>query len=135
MKEQVKLQIGGRLENLSMVSNFIDNSMTKFGLGDYEIFQIQTAVDEAVKNIIKHGYLDRSRIQIKFEKMDNEIQIIIEYGGKSFNPTSMEELELNSELIKDKSDSISTYFVKKNMNRIEHEFKDDLNILTLIKRL
>jgi len=135
MNEQVKLQIGGKLENLSMLSNFTDNSMTKFGLGEYQIFQIQTAVDEAVKNIIKYGNLDRSRIQIKFERMNDEIKVIIEYGGKSFNPTSIKELELNSIHLNDKSEPISTYFVKKNMNMIEHEFKDDLNILTLIKRL
>jgi len=135
MNEQVKLHISGKLENLSMLSNFTDNSMTKFGLGDYQIFQIQTAVDEAVKNIIKYGNLDRSKIGIKFERIDDKITVIIEYGGKSFNPTSIKDLELNSRLSDDKSERISTYFVKKNMNRIEHEYTDDLNILTLIKRL
>lgn len=135
MIQSTGLEIRAKMGKLQLLSTFIGNLMLKFGLSEYKIFQIQIAVDEAVKNIIKYGNLDRNRIQIKFERRDGEIEIIIEYGGKSFNPTSMEELELNSKLLNDKSDTISTYFVKKNMNRIEHEFRDGLNILTLSKRL
>lgn len=132
MKEQVQLQIGGKLENLSLVSNFIDNSMTKFGLGDYQTFQIQIAVDEAVKNIIKHLNLDRNKIQLKFERKEDEIEIVIEYGGNPFDPTKESHLQPSSE---DETESMKIYFVKRYMNKIKHEFSNGINILTLVKRV
>lgn len=133
MNEQFGLGIRGKIENLPLVSNFVGNSMGKYGLNDYEQAQIQMAVDEAVNNIIKHVNPE-DKIQIKCQKQGNEIKIIIESKGKPFNPTNVEISGINPS-IKQNSEELNVYFIKKNMNKSEYEFKDGKNILTLIKRL
>lgn len=130
MNGHVGLEVRGNIENLSRVSNFIGNSMLKFGLNDYEQFQIQIAVDEAITNIIKHGNLgEKNKIQVKCQKRENEIKIVIEDKGKPFDPTKAEQKSLSN------SEKMRVYFTKKNMNESRYEFKDGKNVLTLIKRI
>lgn len=125
------LEVRGNIENLSRVSNFIGNSMLKFGLSDYQQFQIQIAVDEAITNIIKHGNLgERNKIQVKCQKNENEIKIVIEDKGEPFDPTKAEQKSLSND-----SEKMRVYFTKKNMNESKYEFKDGKNVLTLIKRI
>jgi len=66
MRDQLQLQAAANLDNLSMISKFIENSMQKFDMGEYEQFQIQIAVDEAVTNIIEHGELEEN-VVVKLE--------------------------------------------------------------------
>lgn len=125
------LEVRGNIENLSRVSSFIGNSMLKFGLNDYEQFQIQIAVDEAITNIIKHGNLgEKNKIQVKCQKIENEIKIVIEDKGEPFDPTKSEQKSLFND-----SGKIKVYFTKKNMNESRHEFKNGKNVLTMIKRI
>lgn len=125
------LEVSGNIENLSRVSSFVGNSMLKFGLSDYEQFQIQIAVDEAITNIIKHGNLgERNKIQVKCQKSENEIKIVIEDKGEPFDPTKAEQKSLSND-----SEKMRVYFTKKNMNESRYEFKDGKNVLTLIKRI
>lgn len=125
------LEVRGNIENLSRVSNFIGNSMLKFGLSDYEQFQIQIAVDEAITNIIKHGNLgEKNKVQVKCQKRENEIKIVIEDKGEPFDPTKAEQKSLSND-----SEKMRVYFTKKNMNKSIYEFKDGKNVLTLIKRI
>jgi len=133
MNEHFGLGIRGKMENLTLVSNFVGNSMGKYGLNDYEQAQIQMAVNEAVTNIIKHANPE-DKIQIKCQKQGNEIKIIIESKGKPFNPVNVEMFGINSSIRKN-TDVLKVYFIKKNMNKSEYEFKDGKNILTLIKHL
>ncbi len=125
MNEHFGMGIRGKVENLPLVSNFIGNSMLKFGLSEYEQLQIQMAVDEAINNIIKHGDPE-DKIQIKCKKEGKKIKIIIENKGEQFNPS-------NKNSPNDNPGEMKVYFIKKNMNKVEYGFKDGKNVLTLIK--
>jgi serine/threonine-protein kinase RsbW len=132
MIQNTGLEIISKLEKLPLLASFVGNSMLKFGLGEYQQFQVQIAVEEAVKNIIKCGNLaENDKINIKCHKQDKEIKILINYPGKSFNP-AIKKHDLNTSL-KEDNNCLKVYFVKKNMNRINYEFEDRKNVLTLIK--
>ncbi len=134
MQGQSGLEIKAKSENLGIVSKFIENSMIKCGLGDYEQFKVQISVDEAIKNIIEHGNLEGNKISIKCQK-NSEIKILIEYHGKSFNPTIFKKPDLKSTSLKRGPQEVKVYFVKKYMDKVKYEFKNGKNILTLIKRI
>ena len=131
MIQNTGLQITSKLEKLQVLSDFIGNSMRKFGLGEYQQFQVQIAVEEAVKNVINCGNLEeKDKITVKCQKQDNEIKVSINYPGEQFNPI---KTELNNS--SSKKDCLKVYFVKKNMNKVNYEFDYGKNLLTLIKRL
>ena len=128
------LEISAKLEKIPPLSKFIGNSMLKFGLGNYNQFQVQLAVEEAVTNIIKHGSLEvNDKISIKCQKKDNEIHIIIEDPGKPFNQKDVCEPDLKISPLKRDPGGLGVYLIKKYMNRIDYGYKDGKNMLTLIK--
>jgi serine/threonine-protein kinase RsbW len=136
MKEQVELQVAGKLESLPLVSDFIINSMLKFGMGDHEMFQAQIAVDEAITNIIMHGELvEENKIRLKCEKRGDRVKIVIEDEGKPFDPTTTENPDLNAPLEEREMGGLGVYFIKKSMDEVNYDFKDGKNILTMIKYL
>jgi serine/threonine-protein kinase RsbW len=120
------MEIRAKSDRLPLLLNFLGNSMLKFGLGEYQQFQVQMAVDEAVKNIIKCGKLNENdKISVNCQKQDNEVKILIKYPGKSFNPAIAH--------LKQDNNCLKVYFTRKNMNKVNHEFEDAKNVLTLIK--
>jgi anti-sigma regulatory factor (Ser/Thr protein kinase) len=134
MIQNTGLEITAKLERLPLLSNFIGNSMAKFGLSEYQQFQVQIAVEEAVTNVIKHVTLaNDDKISVKCQKKDNEIVIVIEDPGKPFNPTKVEKSDLQTPSLKPNSGELKVYFIKKYMNKVNYEFRGGKNILTLIK--
>lgn len=130
------MEIRAKIDKIPQLSKFIDNSMQKFGLSEYQQFQVQLAVEEAVSNIITHGNLDEDdKITIKCYKNDNEVEVLIEDAGIPFDPTTVPEPHLKTSPLKRKPGGLGVYFIKKYMNKIYYEFKDGKNILTLIKRV
>ncbi len=136
MQDQVQLQVPGKLEKLPLIIEFIENSMNKFGMGGYEQFQTQLAIDEAVTNIMLHGGLEEEeKITLKCIKEGNEVTIIIEDKGKPFDPTSMPEPDITAPLEKRKTGGLGIYFIKQYMDQVKYEYKDQKNILTFIKNI
>jgi|GEM_PF-6397823 len=126
------LELRAKIGKLQLLSTFIENSMLKFGLSEYQQFQTQIAVDEVIKNIITHADLgEMDKINVKCQEQDNEIKILIEYPGKPFNPVRADSKI--SPLKQD--DGLKVYFIKKNMNNVNRDFEGGKNVLTLIKRV
>jgi len=131
MIQNTGLQITAKIEKLRVLSDFIGNTMLKFDLSEYDQFQVQIAVEEAVRNIINCSNLEeKDKISIKCQRQDNEIKILIIYPGGQFNPTKGELNNLTS-----KKDCLKVYFLKKNMNKVNYEFDGGENVLTLIKHV
>ena len=125
------LEIRAKLEKLQLLSSFIGNTMLKFELSEYQQFQMQIAIEEAIKNVIVGSNLEENdKISIKCQRHDNQIKIIVEYPGKSFNPIKIENKSLNQN-----SGNLKVYFIRKNMDKVDHEFVDAENILTMTKSI
>ncbi len=134
MKDQFKLDIEAKSENLEVIWDFITDSMKKFGLNDRKIFDIQMAVDEACTNIIEHGYREETNnIRIICIKKDKKIIVIIKDRGKPFDPTSVQPPNLNTSLEEREMGGLGVYFMKKLMDEVIYDSKDGENILTMIK--
>ncbi len=52
----MKLKIKAKLENLTVIDEFITDSLRQLGVQDKVILQVQLALDEACTNIIQHAY-------------------------------------------------------------------------------
>jgi anti-sigma regulatory factor (Ser/Thr protein kinase) len=136
MDEQVQIQVAGKLDSLSLISEFLVNNLLKFGMGDHDLFQTQIAVDEAITNIIEHGELEeQSKIVLKCKKEGDAVLIIIEDKGKPFDPTILDEPDITAPLNERKTGGLGVYFIKKYMNQAKYEYIDGKNIFTLVKYL
>jgi len=132
MKDRFELEIEGKLENLSVIGEFIADSMRDFGLDDRKIFEVQMAVDEACTNIINYGYTaEVGMINITCRRRDEDVMVVIKDTGKPFDPTSVPPPDLDANLEERKIGGLGVYFMKTLVDEVKYEFRDGRNVLTM----
>lgn len=133
MKDEFELEIEGKLENLSLIGEFIGDTTSEFGLDNRKIFNVQLAVDEACTNIIEYGYANEGgMIDIACQRRGDEIVVVIKDRGKPFDPTSVQPPDLNASLEERKAGGLGIYFMKTLMDEVRYEFKEGKNVLTMV---
>ena len=133
MKERFELEIEGKLENLSQISDFVANSVRALGLYDRKLFDIQMAVDEACANIISHGYRDKSgTIALSCRKRGKNIVVTIVDEGTPFDPTSVKTPDLDAIMEEQEIAGLGVYFIKTLVDEVNYDYRAGKNVLTLI---
>jgi serine/threonine-protein kinase RsbW len=139
MDNSYELEIEGKLENLSLIGDFIGDTMRSFGLDEHKTFEVQLAVDEACTNIIKYGYTNTNAnevgmIDIACQRKGKEIVVVIKDEGKPFDPTSVPPPDLEANVEERKAGGLGIYFMKTLMDEVKYEFIEGKNVLTMVVR-
>lgn len=138
MKEdRFELEVDNRLDNLSVISDFIGKSLRQVGAGDKSIAEVQLAVDEACSNIILYAYSGRKGIvKLVVELAGDDLIVTIRDTGKPFDPTSVPPPDLEADLNERKIGGLGMYFMKTVMDEVSYSFDaEDGNKLTMRKHL
>ncbi len=89
MPGKQRLDIEAQLDNLSTVRRFIEESCREFGARDGVISDLRLAVDEAVTNIIIHGYQKQGgNIHIEIERDEKALIVRLRDDAVVFDPAS-----------------------------------------------
>ena len=133
---EYQLQVPGRFDRLEQISKFIEQAGLDAGLDDTSICRCQLAVDEACTNIIEHAYEGEGRgnIELWCEAEPGELTITIEDQGKPFEPNSVPEPQLNTNLDDMQVGGLGLYFMRQVMDAVEFSYEDGCNKLVLVKR-
>ena len=136
MPETLELNVKATIENISQVTGNIEDFLRRKGFTDETVFDVRLAVDEAITNVIQHGYEGKEGlIHIRCEVSTREIVLVVEDSAKPFNLSSVEEPRLSDSLEKRQIGGLGVYLIKKKMDQVTHEFKNGKNILTMKKRV
>lgn len=136
MKNEFKLHVDAKLENLSQIADFVTESARKFDLDERSIFQLQLATDEVASNIILHGYTHYTgQIHLSCWREDQKIKIRIEDRGERFNPLLVDNPNLNTSLEERSPGGLGIHFLKTLTSSVDYEFKNGKNRLTISKDL
>jgi anti-sigma regulatory factor (Ser/Thr protein kinase) len=116
------LKIDAKLENLSVIADFILRSMKQLGI-DTAISEIQTAVDEACTNVIKHAYAEKDgTIDITCEVQDNNFVVTIRDKGKPFDPYSVPLPDLETDVDERRIGGLGIYLMRTLMDDVSYSF-------------
>ncbi len=90
----------GRYESLANIAEFVRFEAKEAGLSFKEAFELETAVDEAVSNIIEHAYGGEGigEITCTCDQVEDGILVILEDHGQPFDPSCVPVPDLNSQL-------------------------------------
>ena len=138
MKEnRFELKVDSKLENLSIISDFITKVMSQIGAKGRSISDVQLAVDEACTNIIRHAYSERKDIiTIALEIVDEDLIVTITDRGEPFKPDSIPPPDLESDVGERKIGGLGIYFMRKLMDEVSYSFDaEEGNKLTMRKHL
>lgn len=132
-----ELEIEGKLENLSVVADFMSEAMKQLGVDLATISRVQMAVDEACTNIIQHAYSgEMGVITLVCELVDDDLVITTRDRGKPFDPNFVPPPDLGADLDERRVGGLGMHFVRKLMDEVSYTFDAEKgNELIMRKRL
>jgi len=124
-------------EELPDMLQFILMEVKKAGFNEDLVFNIELALEEALVNIIQHGYskqkglIDLSCISL----LEEGIKIIVKDTGIPYNP--LERAEVIKTQVREEFPlgGYGIYLILKIMDEVHYQHAEGYNVLTLIKFL
>ena len=131
-----RLVVTNDTKHLIVVRDFISRLIRQSRLDRQEENKIILAVDEAVTNIIEHGYDEGAdgSIELEVEAAENHFQIIIRDTGRVFNPESIPNPDMKEHVQRGHKKGLGIFLMRQIMDEVRYKFKDGVkNELTLVK--
>jgi serine/threonine-protein kinase RsbW len=119
---QLELQIEAKPENLSVVADFIATAMRQLGT-EQDMFEVQTAVDEACTNVMLHAYSGKGGvISMSCELQDKDFIITIRDNGRPFDPDSVPPPDVEAALEERRVGGLGVHLMRKLMDDVSYAF-------------
>ena len=132
------LQVPSSTENLALIRDFVTSVGTQAGFSAAEVAQLELAVDEACANVIEHAYgRDLTKeVSVRALVDDDVVEIDVIDTGQSFDPSAVEQKELDELISKRQSGGLGMRLIKTMMDEVHYEMiPGKKNELRMIKRL
>ena len=134
--EELKLQ--ARDETLHQVLGRIEDHLQKQGCDIVLITQILMAAEEIYVNIAHYAYGEKGGdavVQMEVTPDPKSCRITFRDHGIPYNPLEKEDPDVTLSAEEREIGGLGIYLVKEAMDRVEYEYKDGCNILTIEKSL
>jgi serine/threonine-protein kinase RsbW len=132
-----ELRIHPDLGELARIRSEVAGAIRVGGFPETYINRILIAVDEAVTNIIEHGYDGpvNGEIEIVCEVEPETFTISIIDQGASFDPRSMTDVDIQRHVAQGKSGGLGIFLIRKIMDVVDYHHETGRhNRLTMVKR-
>jgi len=136
-KNSYELKLTNTINNLPIISDFVNDALTQFALDAATINRIQLVVDEACTNVINYAYSEEGTglLYLKLEYKDQELIITLKDWGKPFDPNTIPPPDLSLDVEDRKIGGLGIYFIKNIMDDINYQFDNGCNNLVLKKKI
>lgn len=133
-----ELTITNDLATLAQVRDLIAASVQQGGFPTAWTNRLQIAVDEAVTNIIEHGYQDQPRgeaaIHLSTQVTEDEFRITIADHGTHFDPNTLDEVDIGAHVASGSNGGLGVFLMRRIMDVIDYRFENGKrNRLILVK--
>jgi len=115
------LHIAAELKNLSLIRRFIQETAAALGADRAVIADMILATDEAVTNVIVHGYQDRpGMIEIELQRNGDAIVIYLRDESLPFDPTSVPPPDVTQPLEERPLGGMGIHLIRQLMDDVSH---------------
>ena len=127
----------GNYSSLTKIGDFVTQAAKSLGFESFDLYKIETAVDEACSNIIEHAYGQEGKgnIEVSVNAASDKITITLIDFGEPFNPQNIKNPNLTGNIEDRDNHGLGVYMMKQWMDVVKFEAEPDRNILTLVKKL
>ena len=135
MKE---LNIAATVENIPVVTAFVDEQLEALDCPVKAQMQIDIAIDEIFSNIAQYAYdPEVGSATIRVEISEDPLAVIITFidGGVPYDPLKADEPDVTLSAEDRPLGGLGIFMVKKSMDEITYEYKNGKNILSIKKTL
>ncbi len=135
MKE---LTIDATVDNIQIVTEFVDKQLEGFGCPMKAQSQIDIAIDELFGNIAHYVYKPEvGPATVRVEVIESPLSVVITFidHGVPYDPLANEDSDVSLPAEQRKIGGLGIYIVKKSMDEITYEYKNGKNILKIKKNI
>ncbi len=132
-----ELRITADMQHLERVRSEVSEAIRVGGFEEAFTNRILIAVDEAVTNIIEHGYEgpEKGQIDIICEVEPDTFTISIIDQGEAFDPRTMTDIDIQRHVAQGKAGGLGIFLIRKIMDVVDYHHETGRhNRLTMVKR-
>lgn len=126
-----KISIKPELQNVETATAFFENILREHNAPAKVIAQVNISVDEIFSNIARYSGATSVTLGCEIDK--NSITMRFSDNGRSYDPTDSTDPDITLDAEERTIGGLGIFMVKKIMDSVTYEFRNELNILTLKK--
>ena len=132
---EYSLTLHNDVQELSLLTAFIDAISEENGIDMMESMNINLSVEEAVVNVMKYAYQKGTtgEVRINATAADGLLTIAITDDGAPFDPSQKEDPDVSLPVEERPIGGLGIFLVRQLMDSVAYQRADGKNILTLTK--
>ncbi|HPD76194.1 MAG TPA: ATP-binding protein [Methanoregulaceae archaeon] len=135
MARTFSFTIDAEIKNIPVIAEGLEGFLLDVGVNPEILPDIQLAIDEAVTNIIMHGYAGKpGTIVISCSVEDGTVRIGIRDHAPPFDPLSIKEPDVTAALEDRVVGGMGIFLIRKVMDTVSYEYVDGENVLRMEKK-
>jgi serine/threonine-protein kinase RsbW len=131
-----RLTISNDTRHLLALRDFTSRAARQGPLSAEDVHKIVLAIDEAVTNIIEHGYNkgETGTIELQADWEGGKFQVVIRDSARVFNPESIPAPDMAEHVKAGRKKGLGLFLMRQIMDEVRYRYKDGVqNELTLVK--
>ena len=133
-----ELTLEAKVENLDDVIAFVDSALEAIDCPPRTQMQIDISVEELFVNIANYAYapnVGMATIKVNTQKDPKEIAITFIDSGVPYNPLAKKDPDITLSSEERQIGGLGIFMAKKSMDKVEYEYTDGQNMLTIKKAI
>lgn len=137
VSDNQEMTVEAKLENIPVVTAFVDEHLEALGCPMKAQMQIDVAIDELFSNIANYAYdpSGPATVRVDVEKDPLSVHITFIDHGKPYDPLAKADPDTTLPAEERQIGGLGIFMVKKSMDEVKYEYRDGQNILTIRKDL
>lgn len=123
------------LAEISRLADGIETFCAPLDPGPKDLMAVQLAVEEAVTNVINHGYTDGQphTFTVELTLEERRLTTVISDDAPAYDPLARPDVDTTRPLEEREIGGLGVHLVKKLMDSAQYERRDGRNVLTLVR--
>ena len=133
--KKVEFTIPAEIDSILPLRSLIEKVGFRYAFASKIIHAVKLAVEEAVTNIIRHGYMNTTdgKITIQICVRSNSLRIVLIDQGPSFDPIQVNDPDLAKYIDAGKRGGLGIFMIRKLMDEFHYSVTDRGNEIHMIK--
>ncbi len=127
------------IQEVPRLTAFVDDVCQAVGLSEMTTMQIKVAIEEAVVNVMNYAYPSGTKGDVTVEATVEDNDMLLKFtvidSGKPFDPTVQNAVDTTLAASDRRIGGLGIHIMRQNMDSINYERTDNLNVLTLRKKI
>ncbi|WP_028234554.1 ATP-binding protein [Pseudobutyrivibrio sp. MD2005] len=129
-----KLEVEAKLDNLYTVLDFVEEKLKAIGFPEENVTKLCIVIEEIFVNIANYAYKEKAgMVSLEVDSKASAIRFVFMDEGIKYNPLDRPDPDITLSADERQIGGLGIFMMKKTMDIVEYEYKDNKNILTMIK--